>query len=140
MNHRPRYTSCRFFLPVLFLIVAAVGCGGTAAAPDCSIAVRLAVAPPTATADHLAAPPGNKITFVGADVPPDGCPPTPGAIRQDLKWSVSDPADVTIDNTQSLNNGTATCVNAAPAPVTVTATGTNRLGATITGTAALTCR
>jgi hypothetical protein len=140
MKHRVNYLSLLLILS-LFLCLAMfnTGCGGTAP-PDCTVAVRLAVAPQTATADHLAAPPGNKITFVGADVPPDGCPPTPGPIRLDLKWSVSDPVNVTIDSTQGVNNGTATCVNATPAPVTVTATGTNRLGTTISGTATLSCR
>jgi hypothetical protein len=50
-------------LPAL-LIALSAGCGGHSA-PDCSIAVALFVAPTAATADHLAAAPGNKISFVG---------------------------------------------------------------------------
>jgi hypothetical protein len=131
-------TLLSFLLPLL-LIALSAGCGGTSP-PDCSVAVGLAVAPPTATADHLAAAPGNRITFVGANIPPNSCPPTPGPIRFDLKWSVSDAANVTIGNTQNVDYGTATCVNAAPAPVTVTASATNTHGATITGTSMLTCK
>jgi hypothetical protein len=138
MNHCPRYTSCRFFLPLLCLIVGGVGCGGTAP-PDCSTAVSLGILPTSGTADHLAAPPGNKVSFLGFDVLPQGCPPTPGPIRQDLHWTVSDTANVTIGNTVNVDNGVATCVNAAPGTVTVTATGPNRSGTTISGTAALTC-
>ena len=139
MNHRPRYTSCRFFLPLLCWAVVSVGCGGTAP-PDCSNAVSLGILPTSATADHLAAPPGNKVSFLGFDVLPQGCPPTPGPIRQDLHWTVSDTANVTIGNTVNVDNGVATCVNAAPGTVTVTAIGPNQRGATISGTAALTCR
>jgi hypothetical protein len=122
---------------IVLLIVFSAGCGG--GAPDCSVALALSVAPPTATADHLASPPGNQVSFVGADAPPPGCPPTPGAIRPDLKWSVSDPVNVAIGNTQGVDYGVATCKNATAGAVTVTATGTNQRNATITGTAMLTC-
>jgi hypothetical protein len=108
--------------------------------PDCSTAVGLGVAPNTATADHAAAPPGNKVQFVAGDTLPDGCIPRPGPIRLDLHWSVSDTANVTIGNTPNVDYGVATCVNATPAPVTVTATGKNERQATITGTATLTCK
>ena len=138
--NRMNYASYFLFLLTLILVVPNAGCGGTSPKPNCGVAVGLAVAPPTATADHLAASPGNKITFVGADVPPAGCPPTPGPLRLDLKWTVSDTVNVSIGNTQNVDYGTATCINAAPAPVTVTATGTNGLGATITGTGTLACR
>jgi hypothetical protein len=127
-----------FLLPLL-LIALSSGCGGHST-PDCSVAVALGVIPSTATADHLATAPGNKVSFFASDVSPAGCIPTPGPIRQDLKWSVSDPANASIGNTQTVDDGVATCVNAAAAPVTVTASGTNTRGATITGTSALTCK
>ena len=114
------------------------GCGGTAP-PDCSIAVALAVAPQSGTADHAAAPPGNQVSFVGLDMAPASCPPTPGAPRLDLKWFVSDP-NVTIGNTQGVDYGVATCKNATTGAVMVTASGTNKLKMPITGTAALTCK
>jgi hypothetical protein len=131
---------CKSFLPSLLALIIAlsVGCGGHSA-PDCSIAVALFVAPTAATADHLAAAPGNKISFVGGNVLPDGCPPQPAPLRTDLKWSVSDPANVSIGNTPNVDYGVVMCINATPSPATVTATGTNRLGATITGTSTLTC-
>jgi len=131
--------SLSFLLPLLLMALSA-GCGGHSTPADCSVAVALSVAPSTATADHLAAPPGNKISFVASDQPPAGCPPTPGPIRLDLQWSVSDPANVTIGNTQNVDYGVATCTHATPAPVTITATGANTRGATIMGTATLTCR
>jgi hypothetical protein len=140
MNHRPRYTSCRFFLPLLCLIVVSGGCGGTASKPpDCSTAISLTVLPNPGTADHLAAPPGNKVSFFGLDVLPEGCIPRPGPIRLDLHWTVSDTTNTSIGNTPNVDNGVASCINATPAPVTVTATGPNERGATISGTAALTC-
>jgi hypothetical protein len=131
----------RTFLALLLLVVLEIffsaGCGG--GGTDCSVAQALAVAPQSATADHLASPPGNQISFVAGDAPPPGCPPTPGPLRTDLKWSVSDPVNVTIGNTQGVDYGVATCKNATAGAVTVTATGTNKLNATITGTASLTC-
>jgi hypothetical protein len=123
----------------LLLIALSAGCGGHSA-PDCSVAMALFVAPDAATADHLAAAPGNKITYVGGNIPPAGCPPQPSPLRLDLKWSVSDSTNVSIGNTPNVDYGVATCINATPAPVTVTASGPNGLGATITGTATLTCK
>src|SRR5262249_42361992 len=106
------------------LIVSSAGCGGSPK-PDCGVAIALAVAPPTATADHAAAPPGNKIQFVALDAIPPGCRPTPGPAvpRQDLKWTVSEPANVTIGNTPNVDYGLATCNNATAGTVTVTASG-----------------
>jgi hypothetical protein len=128
----------RFPLPLLLAIVSA-GCGGKTQV-DCTVALGLDVAPQSATADHTLAPPGNKSSFVAADSVRPGCIPTPGPIRLDLKWSASDTVNTTIGNTPNVDYGVATCINATPAPVTVTATGTNRLGATITGTASLSCK
>ncbi|HEY6968831.1 MAG TPA: hypothetical protein VJA94_06495 [Candidatus Angelobacter sp.] len=129
---------CLLFLSLLVVVFHA-GCGGTAP-PDCSVAVGLKVAPQTATADHSAAPPGNQISFVALDMPPASCPPTPGAPRLDLTWSVSDPGNVTIGNTQGVDYGVATCKNASANPATVTAAGTNKLKMPINGTASLTCK
>ncbi|HET9839504.1 MAG TPA: hypothetical protein VFR84_14830 [Candidatus Angelobacter sp.] len=136
LNHRAWHIL--FFLP-LPLVLASAGCGGKSK-PDCTIALALSVAPQSATADHAAAPPGNKVSFVGADSVVPGCIPTPGPLRLDLKWSVSDTVNTSIGNTPNVDYGVATCINATPAPVTVTATGTNRLGSTITGTATLACK
>lgn len=138
LNDSSKYVSCLVFF-VALLTMAIVGCGGHSQ-PNCGVAVSLFVAPASATADHTAAAPGNKVSYVGGDTPPPGCPPTPGPLRLDLKWSVSDPANTTIGNTPNVDYGIATCINATPSPVTVTATGANSQGTTITGTATLTCK
>ncbi len=123
------------------LLCLCTGCGSNQMThPDCSVAPNIDVAPQSATADHAAATPGNTTSFVGADGTPNGCLPTPGAIRLDLKWSVSDTTNATIGNTPNVDYGVAKCINAAPAPITVTATAQNRLGQTISGTASLTCK
>ena len=134
------YRSHRTLLlfPLLLVIVSA-GCGGKSQVVDCT-PLDLAVSPQTATADHAAAAPGNQISFIAFDGLRPGCPPTPGPIRTDLKWSVSDTVNTKIGNTLNVDYGVATCINATPSPVTVTATGTNRLGSTITGAATLACK
>jgi hypothetical protein len=135
--YRANYTFllCAFGL----VILGGTGCGGHSQ-PNCAVAPGLGVIPSAATADHVAASPGNQFLFVSADAIPQGCPPTPGPIRSDLKWSVSDTTNAKIGNTQNVDYGLATCINAASAPITVTATGTNTQGTTITGTGALTCK
>ena len=138
-NNRVDHNSCLLFLLPLLLTAFSVGCGGSST-PDCGVAVALFVAPASGTADHLAASPGNKVQFVGGNQPPAGCPPPPVAIRTDLKWTVSDPANVTIGNTQGVDYGVATCNSATAGAVTVTATGANIRNAPITGMAALTCK
>lgn len=136
-----------FSVPFIFLVCMMVaagltGCGGSSN-PDCTV-TSLNLAPPSGTANHLSASPGNKVQFAGFDSLqslPSGCVTVAitQASRPDLKWTVSDAANVTIGNTQNVDYGVATCVNAAPGPVTVTASGLNGKGATITGTASLTC-
>jgi hypothetical protein len=130
-----------FLLPLLLVFMNA-GCGGNSSSSqiDCTVALGLDVIPQSGTADHTLAPPGNKVNFFGADSTRPGCPPVPGPIRLDLKWTVSDTVNTKIGNTANVDYGVATCINATPAPVTVTATGTNRLGTTITGTGTLTCK
>ena len=134
-----KHPSCTPWSLLLLLVIACAGCGGHSQ-PDCSVAVALGVLPNNGTADHAAASPGNKVSFFGSDVLPNGCIPTPGPLRQDLKWSVSDTTNTTIGNTLNVDYGVATCINSTPAPVTVTATGTNRLGAMISGMATLACK
>jgi hypothetical protein len=138
-GYRANYESFSLFCLLLALVAFGVSCGGSSA-PDCSVATALNILPSVATADHSAAPPGNQTQFVGFDQLVPGCPPTPGPLRTDLKWTVSDPVNVTIGNTQNVDYGLAACKNATAAAVTVTATGTNSKGATITGTSTLTCK
>src|SRR5215467_225376 len=127
------YRSCLLLSLILLVSLCCTGCGGHSQ-PDCSLATSLDVIPQTGTADHLAAPPGNKVSFFGTNSTVPGCIPTPGPLRLDLHWSVSDSTNVTIGNTANVDYGVATCVHATVSPATVTATGTNKLGATISGT------
>src|SRR5260221_9445139 len=95
--------SLSFLLPLLLMALSA-GCGGHSTPADCSGAGALSVAPATATADHLAAAPGNKISFVAGGQAPAGFPPTPGPIRLGFEWSVFYPPNVTIGNTQHVDH------------------------------------
>jgi hypothetical protein len=130
-----------FFVLVAALTIPATltGCGGS---PDCTV-TALSITPPSATASHVAAPPGNKVLFIGTDnksTEPSGCAISQVvAIRTDLKWTASDAVNVTIGNTQGVDYGVATCNNATTQPVTITATGPNAKNATISGAASLTC-
>lgn len=130
------------FLAGMVLMAGMTGCGGHSN-PDCTV-TALNLFPMSGTANHLAASPGNKVQFSGFDALntlPSGCVTVAitQANRIDLKWTVSDTVNVTIGNTQNVDYGQATCVNATAGAVTVTATGPNAKGAMITGTATLTC-
>jgi hypothetical protein len=138
VRKRSHHPAALIICLALLLALASTGCGGTSM--DCSVAQSLTVLPNPASADHAAASPGNKVPFSGFDAIAPGCPLTPGPARTDLKWSVSDPTDVTIGNTANVDYGVATCVNATPGTVTVTATGPNTAGHTISGTATLICK
>jgi hypothetical protein len=137
------WTSTSFALIAVLTISAILaGCGG--GSPDCTV-MSLNIGPPTAAANHLAASPGSQAVFVGFDnlgALPSACfgnIAIAQAMRLDLKWTVSDSVNVTIGNTQGVDYGVATCHNATAGPVTITATGPNAKGATISGTASLTC-
>lgn len=100
------------------------------------------VFPKTATVDHTAAAPGNTQHFDAfqSSAPP-GCAFTLAA-RQDAVWTVSDPVNASISNSHdqlNANYGTATCINAAASPITVTATVPSGNGANVSATASLTC-
>jgi hypothetical protein len=131
----------RFSLFFLLLAVFGIGCGGKSQVVDCT-PLDLGISPQTATADHAAAAPGNQVSFIAFNGLRPGCPPTPGPIRTDLKWSVSDTVNTKIGNTLNVDYGVATCINATPSAVTVTATGTNGAGTgtLISGSATLTCK
>jgi hypothetical protein len=108
---------------VLFL----AGCG---VAPNpgaqCDTSLQLRVTPAAATADHMAAPPGNQVVFgsVEGDGIVSGCP-----INNVLRlarpiWTNPAPLDITISSAQDPTNGTAVCLTATNGPVTLTATDT----------------
>jgi len=137
-----------FFVPFIFLAILAIcatvsGCGGRGNPPNC-IVTALNISPAAATANHVSASPGNQAQFFGTDATnllPPGCSSVgvTQAMRTDLKWTTSDPANVSIGNTAGVNYGLATCNNATAAAVTITATGPNANNDTIAGTAKLTC-
>jgi hypothetical protein len=110
---------------------------------NCQI-TGLTVTPATATADHNALAPGNRVQFFAAAQVPKGCV-SPACVNcvPGLVWSVSDPVNVSIaNNANDGTNGTATCLGATNGAVTITATalvvsGTNQ---TVSTKASLTCR
>lgn len=144
---KPRFGNAGpFSIPFIFLAILAIsaaGCGGRGSPPNCLVG-SLNISPATATASHVSASPGNQAQFFGADATnllPAGCVSAAitQAMRTDLKWSTSDPANVSIGNTVGVNYGLATCNNATTGAVTITATGPNANNDTIAGTAKLTC-
>jgi hypothetical protein len=142
-DDRPRpYSLLRIVLAALTVATITSGCGGRTT--DCTV-TSLKLQPSTASADHLAVSPGNKVQFLGFDnltTLPAGCFTVAvlQAPRSDLKWVSSDPVNVSVGNTQNVDYGLATCNNSTSSPVTITATGPNSTNATISGTATLTCK
>ena len=131
------------FLAILTISATVFGCGGRGNPPNCVVS-SLNITPATATANHVSGSPGNQAQFFGFDATnllPAGCVSVAitQAMRTDLKWTTSDPANVSIGNTVGVNYGLATCNNATAAAVTITATGPNANNNTIAGTAKLTC-
>ena len=127
---------------LLLLVLASVlgGCGGSYnnPAPACFI-TGINVSPQTATVNHAAAAPGNTQHFDAfqSSAPP-GCAFTAASL-QNAVWTVSDPVNASIGNQANANYGTATCLNAAASPITVTATVPSGNGGNVSATAALTC-
>lgn len=119
------------------LTAMCAGCGGRSSS-DCVI-TGIGVGPDPASADHLAAPPGNNVTFIAFNLTTGNCPLRPTQPRQDVIWSVSDPLNVSIGNTVGVDYGVATC-KAAASGVTVTATGAIDKGIVAKGSASLACK
>jgi hypothetical protein len=94
-------------------------CGGTSSS-TCTI--NTAIVPPNATADHSAAVPGNQVQFSLSSTVTGNCPLIPDFAGV---WSTSDPGNTTISN-QAPPQGLATCLNATPAPATISNSSTIR--------------
>ena len=95
-----------------------------------------AVNPPTATADHTLAAPGNQVQFTASSTVTGNCPLTPDTLGS---WATSDANNVALTtNPQSPLQVTATCRGATATPATISYSGTVR-GRPYTA-AALTCR
>ena len=114
-----------------------LGCGGKAN-QGCNIST-LSITPQSALASHTAASPGNQQQFQAGFTLPPGCIPPPIPLNF-ATWSVSDPSNVSISNTNDQTFGTATCVGATKATVTaITSDGRLTGGGSASGTATLTC-
>jgi hypothetical protein len=111
-------------------------------APNCNpLTTTFSVMPATATADHIAKPPGNQAQFRPQLMTtyPAGCPLPATPIIDDAIWTTSDTTNIQIDSTIGTTNGLATCVGATAEAATITAkisTPTKPL----TATASLTCQ
>jgi len=127
---------CKLFAIVLVSAVLA-GCGNS----HVCASGALNVSPQNAVADHSAPTPANSQLFLafGAGLPA-GCSATQSNLINVI-WSVSDPIDVSISNTQGNAFGTASCINSTAVPVTITATlpASANHNKSVSGTATLTC-
>jgi len=129
---------------LLLLSWVAIGCGGSSLnsanstnSSSCGTLIAISVSPQNATANHSAPAPGNQQQFMANLGFPPGCPPPPVAFGL-ATWFVSDPVNVGISNVKDATYGTATCIGATAAPVTVTATASLN-GPPVSGSASLTC-
>jgi len=122
-----------FAIPLSMAFVSTIGCGG--GSPDCGVN-GLNVTPASATANHVAAPPGNgqvfSASFLFKNNP--GCPAVTAALVNS-NWTASDPS-VQLSAPQA-TQVTATCTAGIALPVTISATPVS--GAMFTGKASLTC-
>ena len=116
----------RAYLSFGFLCLPGLLCG-CATAPgggSCTVTTVLAVSPASGTADHSAAAPGNQQKFSAVESfssITSGCAVPLVVPVVYPAWTSSDPVDVTVSSAADSTNGLATCVNAALAPVTLTA-------------------
>lgn len=130
----------------IFLAGVTAGCG--VVSKTCPTAL-VAVDPAAATADHLAAPPGDQQGFLATESPAgvsinDGasCAVPQYVAGLSPNWTVSDTINVKISSAQDDTNGVATCIGATKGAVTLTAIGSPGNGAPseTLGTASLTCK
>ena len=127
------------FALLLAFCTAVAGCGGSANSNSVCAITAIKVFPATATVDHTATPPASSQHFDAFETSAsNGCSFQLSAL-QNATWTVSDSLDASIGNQQNVNYGTATCINAAPSPITVTATVPSGNGTNVSATAALTC-
>lgn len=119
------------------LSIAVGGCGGSGN-NQCFIQ-SITVSPPSATADHAAASPGNQQQFAAfASKVPQDCAVTQSNLTNVL-WSVSDPVNVDIGATSGPSFGAATCKAATSGAITVKATLNQADFAPVEATASFTC-
>jgi hypothetical protein len=118
------------------------GCGGV----SCTL-VGINVSPASATLNHADSA-NNSQEFAAFGSlsghcvsPATAAQSTLQSARRDVVWSVSDPVNVSISNTNDETFGRATCLSATSGSVTVTATlpASAGEGKTLAGTATLSC-
>lgn len=116
------------------ILLITVGCGGSGSGTCQPVAIN--VNPPTASADHAAAAPGNSQVFSATEQLGGGgaCPSATGALINS-NWTASDPS-VHLSPSPT-NQLTATCTAMVGSPVTIAATAAD--GSGLTGHASLTC-
>ena len=124
-------------------LAAALSCGGVGSSNQCLV-TGINVSPQAVTIDHSAAAPANSQMFLAFQTSSSpGCAFTAAQLQNAL-WSVSDPVNASISNSHDQNNvnyGRATCINAAPSPITVSASVPSGNGSTALGAnATLTCK
>ena len=107
-----------WLMPLLLLCALMAACGGSSG-DTCMITA--AITPPNATADHATVP-GNEVQFSLSSTVKGNCSSVPDFLGV---WSTSDPVNTTIGN-QAPTQGLATCLNATPAPATISNSSTVR--------------
>jgi hypothetical protein len=104
--------------------------------------IALTVEPPTGSADHRAAAPGNQVKYAAWYGPTQGSSCLiPELDVTNATWTSSDPLDVQVSSAPGDTNGLATCTGATSGAATLTASYTPAAGsAPVSGTATLTCQ
>jgi len=130
------------------LAIGCSACGGYSSnsSSNCFF-TSLNVSPPTGSADHNLAAPGNSQQFLAFGQPSSSSCAYTQASLTNVSWSLSDPTNASIGNTitgnpQTDNYGLATCLHSSSTPITVTATlpSSANSGHNAMGTATLTCK
>jgi hypothetical protein len=141
-SRRVLFTIC------IALAVGCSACGGYSSSSSSCFFNTLNISPPSASADHNLASPGNSQQFLafGGQAAAGNCSYTQANLTN-VMWTVSDTTNASIGNTitgnpQTDNYGLATCLHSSNTPITVTATlpSAANSGHTATGTATLTCK
>lgn len=107
------------WLSILLIVGAMTGCSGDSIDP-CSITAN--IVPASASADHSAAAPGNRVQFSLVSNVQGSCPFIADVLGA---WSTSDPVHTTVSN-KGPTKGLATCLQTTPTSVTISNSGTVR--------------
>jgi hypothetical protein len=132
----------KVLLALAGLCVVLTGCAVGSTGATCTPGDSFTTTPLTATADHLAAAPGNQQQFVSIIAPTDspaGCPLPQWLLSAHPAWTSSDAIDIQISSANDATNGTAVCMGPTQGAATLKAT--YMFGSqTFTSTSTLTCK